>query len=344
MGDERGIWRLLYKVTLLGVPMLILLGVIFTSDPFKVIYSHQFGNYYNDQPYELNREYVSTELLLANYKHLPYNAFIFGSSRSFAYHCDSWQKFIGDARAFHYPAASENLYGIYSKIKFVDKLNLKFDHALVVLDYTAFGVNPRESHLHISHPRVTGGSWSDFQLAFIKASFSRFFIIKYIDYRMSGKVRPYMQDIFQIKKDSVRINPINNDYFFDAEDQQLKLDSDKFYRDRKALFPPRDSAQLSYAPPVIKEKQVEYLKEVKRIFDKHHTNYKIIISPLYDQVYLNPQDLGLLKEILGEQHVFDYSGVNDITNDMHNYYDWGHYRPHIAEFIMQEIYAKEANR
>lgn len=317
---------------------MICLGTVLISDPFKVIYKHNFGNYYNDQPYELNRDYVSTEMLLARYRQSPPDAFIFGSSRSFPYHCDSWQQQIPQASCFHYPAASENLYGIYSKIKLIDRLNLKLAHALLIMDYHAFDVESRKDHLHILHPRETGEGWLNYQVAFIKAYFSKFFILKYIDYKLSRQVHSYTRDIFQIKPEMVRIDPATNDYFFEAEERQLAADEAAFYQNRSSLFPlPKEQE----AEPVIGESQLRYLTEIKAIFDKHHSDYRIIISPLYDQVSLNRADLVRLEEIFGKEHVSNYSGKNDINLNMRNFYDPDHYRPFVAEAIMRkDMYSK----
>jgi hypothetical protein len=319
----------------------MLMGGILLTDPFRVIYKYDFGDYYNEQPFELNRDYVSTEMLLSKAKQsTPPNAFIFGSSRSFSYRCETMQQSVPGARCFHYPAASENLFGIYSKIKLIDRHNIPMEHALIVLDYSAFEVENRKDHLHILHPEETGDGWVEYQMAFIKASFSRFFIVKYLDYRLFGKVRPYMSDIFQIKPGTVRIDPVTNDYFFEAEERQLAADSDRFYLERAALFPPRNSGQPPSARAAIGETQRKYLSEIKSVFDKYQTNYRIVISPLYDQVSLNRADLAALEEVFGKDRVFDYSGANSITADMRNFYDTGHYRPFVADEIMREIYRK----
>ena len=66
--------KFFYRIFLLGAPLMICLGTVLISDPFKVIYKHNFGDYYNDQPYELNRDYVSTEMLLARYRQSPPDA------------------------------------------------------------------------------------------------------------------------------------------------------------------------------------------------------------------------------------------------------------------------------
>src|SRR5579884_4287975 len=96
------IFRLLWKSFLLGLPLLASLGYYVASDPFKVIWPHDFArNYYNDQPWELNREFASTELLLHQYQHEGYDGFILGSSRSFPFHCDEVEKYLPGARVYH---------------------------------------------------------------------------------------------------------------------------------------------------------------------------------------------------------------------------------------------------
>ncbi|WP_162510509.1 hypothetical protein [Treponema endosymbiont of Eucomonympha sp.] len=57
---------------------------------------------------------------------------------------------------------------------------------------------------------------------------------------------------------------------------------------------------------VIYSKQQELLEAIKDILDKHQTNFRIIINPLYDQKKLNKKDLKYLQKIFGEQNVFDF--------------------------------------
>lgn len=335
-----GLLRLFSRIFLLGAPLMICVGAVLVGDPFKVIYPHTFGDYYNDQPYELNRDFVSTELLLSRYRQSPPDAFVFGSSRSFPYHCDSWRQHIPQARCFHYPAASENLYGIYSKIKLIDRLNLRVAHALLIMDYHAFDVESRKDHLHILHPQETGEGWLNYQTTFLKACFSKFFILKYIDLKLTGRVHSYTRDIFQIEPGIVRIDPDSNDYFFEAEERQLTADEEQFYQKRALLFPSKETLGEREAEAVIGEAQLRYLTEIKAIFDKDRSDYKIIISPLYDQVSLNRADLARLENIFGKARVFNYSGKNDITVNMRNFYDPDHYRPFIADAILRDAYSK----
>lgn len=53
------------------------------------------------------------------------------------------------------------------------------------------------------------------------------------------------------------------------------------------------------APQVLREKQINLLQEIKWICRKHDTDVKIIISPDYLQVNINPADVKTLKRFFG---------------------------------------------
>lgn len=65
---------------------------------------------------------------------------------------------------------------------------------------------------------------------------------------------------------------------------------------------------------------------------------KIIISPDYLQVNINPADVKTLKRFFGKRNVFDFTGINEYTEDIHNYYEPGHYRPALGKRLMEKIY------
>ena len=91
------------------------------------------------------------------------------------------------------------------------------------------------------------------------------------------------------------------------------------------------------------ETQTELLKEIDQICRKHNTSVKIIISPDYNQISINPADVEILKGIFGYENVFDFSGINEYTNDIHNYYERGHYRPILGAKLLKEIYQEGKN-
>ena len=164
------------------------------------------------------------------------------------------------------------------------------------------------------------------------------FFIPYLDYQIFGVKKRYMQRFLDIgdNRDSLKIKyqPFNSD-----EREKRFQEKENIYYKNNHTFYIRDSLEI-ILPKIIKPQGTMMLEDIKTIFDKHNTNYKIVISPLYDQKKLNPMDLKLLQNIFGEQNIFDYSGINEITNDFHNYYETSHYRKKVGDRIMNEIYNK----
>ena len=58
----------------------------------------------------------------------------------------------------------------------------------------------------------------------------------------------------------------------------------------------------------------------------------------FDQKKINEKDLLIIEKIFGSKNVYDYSGVNEITLDIHNYYEKSHYRRRVGRKILDEIY------
>ena len=88
----------------------------------------------------------------------------------------------------------------------------------------------------------------------------------------------------------------------------------------------------------IDQREIENTKFIADTFKKDHTNYKIIIAPLYDQRATNSIELEILKIYFGKENVYDYSGKNKFTNDISNYYEMSHFKPSLGRIILKEIY------
>ena len=94
--------------------------------------------------------------------------------------------------------------------------------------------------------------------------------------------------------------------------------------------------------PQIKDKTIEYLREMAGIFKHNNTNYKLVISPLYNTPKFNNTDFETLVRIFGSENVFDFSGENSITSNYRNYYERSHYRPEVGRQILEIIYSDNA--
>jgi len=133
-------------------------------------------------------------------------------------------------------------------------------------------------------------------------------------------------------------NEISMDFFED-----LIKENEYYTEERMKSFYKRDTIQL-FRESVIDKPQKNMLDDIHKKFIAQNTEYKIIISPLYDQKKLSNNDLYYLKSLFGDKFVFDFSGINPYTNDYKNYYEKDHYRPRIASELMEQIYDSNSSK
>lgn len=322
------------------IPFIFILVVYVCLDPFKVIKSYE--TLIDDKAkgwVGLNKDFISTTTFDKNYEQENYNSFIFGNSRSVFYQISDWKKYITDySHCFHFDASGEILRSLVKKIQYVDDKGLEIDNVLLIVDYATLSINkPKSGHMFITSPQLLNYSnVLDFHFTFFKAFLSPRFLYAFFDFKITGEVKAYMRDGHLLDNRLRNYDKVTNEVRYDYFE---KLISDEQYYTTKRLsvFYERDTIQ-KYSPISIKENQKTMFKTIYDIFNKHKTNYKIVISPLYDQIKLNPQDIAYLKEIFGENSVFDYSGINALTQDYRNYYENAHYRPRAARIIINEIY------
>ncbi|MGN6616761.1 MAG: hypothetical protein ACTHJ5_06250 [Ilyomonas sp.] len=273
-----------------------------------------------------------------NYQKYHYDSYIFGNSRSLAYKVEDWSSFTNSYKTFHFDASNEALFGVERKLEYLEKTDASVKNALVLLDNDLLKQtsNP-EGMLYVKHPLLSGQNWLSFQLQFLKTYFDPNFIKAYFDFKLSHKVKEYMKKGSIIDDRPVTYIAAHNELRMDFNENIINCNAQEYYGPRMNLFYKRDSVQHT-SPPVIKKAQLELLLKMKRIFDSNKTNYRIVINPAYDQLKFNPYDLQQLKKIFGSTNVFDFSGKNAITDNIYNFYDQYHYRPHVAKMIIDSIY------
>lgn len=319
------------------IAILALYGIL---DPFKVLWPH--SNYYpaSDQFVMLNRDVVSFKVYRQNSPVRHYDSFILGNSRSIFYPWRDWAGYIGSDRVFHFDASSESLLGIDLKLRFLDR-HCGISNCLIVLDAATLGmVTNQAGHLFAKHYRLVGGNAAAFQWTFFRAFLDRHFLTAYFDMKLRHTFKPYMHDIFQTRTWDYDV--AHNELSLDSTiEMEIRTNAATYYEARTNIFYPRDGAER-YSPKVIGDRQVELLADMRDLLHKQRTHYRIVISPLYDQIRLAPEDLAVLKKIFGDQNVFDFSGVNEFTRRVENYYEDSHYRPEVARGILREIYQRPA--
>ena len=348
------------KVLLFGSPVILLALLYFVCDPFHVL------RYYEAYPDNFlksyNRNRISTQVFLNNNEELHYESFVFGSSRSSVFYTKDWGEYIDDSSAYHFDASNEDIQGIAQKLAFIQSQGNEIKNALLILDGETFNpsVDHDESIIHIRDWRWSGESRFMYQLHFFKAWFKDLYFVKYFDILLFGKYRPYMYGSFENKH--MLYTPVHNDFIFQGYIDRIKADSlayynaDLFYQrpateqTAEALIDMPQNAEdqtwldtfsnlFQFGEP--EKTELDWLKQIRRIFEQEGTDYVIIFGPNYDQKKVNPQDLEQVTQLFGADKVYDFTGKNDLTEPLSNYYEIYHYKPVVARAILKEIYTRE---
>lgn len=94
-------------------------------------------------------------------------------------------------------------------------------------------------------------------------------------------------------------------------------------------------------PARLGKPQINILKALKKLANKHKTNLKLIISPRFNQDYINDKDFAILQQVLGKENVFSYeSNVHKELNTVEHFYEPDHFRTSVGQYILNDIYGK----
>lgn len=333
ISPSNGIFMMLRKIFWLSLPFLMVLGSYFVLDPFRVLY--QYPTYQEPMAAIPNRDYISTQMYLNTYKKQSYKSFILGNSRTMAYHIRDWEPYIQDTIAFHYDASGESLFGLWKKLQFLEQHHSALKNVLIICDAELLEkTKDYETHILRKDPRTLGDYPIGFQLAFIKAYFSDNFFYKYIKNHITGNFTPDMEEVLERRR--IYYDPFTNDLLLPDINQEIKKDSLGYYARNKRL---KIIQKPSVSKAVIGAIQLQQLVAIHNILMRHQTNYQIVISPLFNQHQLNPSDLTTLQRLFGTRRIHDFSGVNEFTTKVSNYYEESHYRPLVGRAILKQVYA-----
>jgi hypothetical protein len=332
--------KILLKKLLASLPIFIIIAIYVYNDPFKVLY--HYDSYFPKDGIQyvlLDKDFVSTETFINNYDRYQYDSYIFGNSRSMRYRIQDWEKHINSTKCFHFDASGESLIGIEKKIEFLHKRGVHIANAMFIFDDDILKQTTNdEGHIFIMDPKTSGKTPLQFQLVFLKAFLSPDFLMAYIRFIYTDKphMKPNEWEVFDFEHK--QYDRVTNELVDKGWDDAIKSNQDSFYLSRMKIFYKRSDTE-KHAERVIGDEQKISLLKIKEIVMADHTNYKIVISPLYNQMKFDTTDLHFLISTFGKDNVYDLSGKNAITDSIYNYYEQSHYRPTVAKRIMDSIYA-----
>lgn len=329
--------RFIKYCILFTIPFILLFVLYFVVDPFKVI--KHYDNYYvQGDIAAVNRNYVSTMTYINQRERYHYDSFIFGNSRSLFYFEKDWKRHIpSNSVVYHFSESGGSVNGVYNKVKFIDECGERINNALFVIDYDLLYRMEQFELLGAMPPQINNNNnFFEFHLTCIKGWFNVKFLMACLDYKLTGKWKPYMKNLITLGRNYKYYNLINNEEPRHIQDSLISIGE---YYDENCLKSFENARGEEESPSVLDDERIVKLSEIYVVLEKHHSDYKIIISPLYNQTKLNSKDLDILYEVFGKENVFNFSGVNEWTEDYRNYYENSHYLPSVASQIMDSVYS-----
>lgn len=275
---------------------------------------------------------ISTKHLLNST--VRYNTFIFGSSRTTSVYACYVQRKVKDSRAFHYGNWNESIGGILEKVKLLDSLGYSLDNVIIYVDtdvtFDDDGSAKPYDHYLIAHTSKMRSRIDHFQ-SFI-SDVQNLLIL-------AGRNPP--KDQFP----NWHSDPVTNDPNHTCSDSIIgtygvrelsPADSAKIDSLRTCGFLYARGKTQQYRDKQISASENSMIRELADILDKHRSKYYVVITPLYDQLKFNPEDMSVLQAAFGG-NLYDFSGINGITDDEYNYPDRKHFRPVVSKQIIDSI-------
>lgn len=321
--------RFILKIVLFAIPIAVLFVGYVLFDPLKVIWD--YDDYTKTR--SVNVAYNSYKIMTKG-DTIPFNSFIVGSSRSGFWPWKEWEKHLDStACAFHLESSGDGVYNALERLLYVYANAEQVDNILLIIDQEWLQKTKPLTGIQFRTPWQMRKSkdWLVFNADAIR------YLLSIDGFKATFKIGQRYNDVFQPYRDE------RNENFFPGKEEMITNDPQNYYAymiDETVKLYPRTSKE-QIGSPSITNLCIDLLSELHKLFLSGNTDYKIVISPLYDQVKLNPADKSILDSIFGPENVYDFSGINQYTSDTLNYYEASHYRPHVAVQMLNEIYTKE---
>jgi hypothetical protein len=308
--------RFIYKLlpfVLVCVGIFIVFPMV--VDPYNVFHYRNI----RDNGVEPNKNYIKMRYILGN--PAKFNAFLFGSSRVSLIDFTN----INDKNKWYNMTYSEGLPAEHlENLEMMLKNNIVPDTVLLGLDNISFLVNPE---IHKNQLIRSPYPVPLINILFFKAFANIKFLVKYCNYKM---VLSSLDTITAYKNNNEQ-KP--TEYFYEnggmPEDNILSKDWDD---------------TIAYWEDHYKNRTEECLSEIARISElckKNNVKLIVFTNPIHISIYQKSVENGYLDflyklaEITG---YYNFSGINDITIDKHNYYDSSHYSHTVGNMITNTIF------
>jgi hypothetical protein len=330
--------RFWLKIALLLFPFSSIVAVYFVNDPFMVLHSYKR---FDKSHVMLNEAYVGWQNYMVNRDSIRFDSFIMGNSCTMAFRSNAWEKYLKKgSRAVRFFDTGESLGGVCQKLQALDAVGAPIKNVLVIVNKNLLkDIYPMQDNGHLFSAEAAQIGPMEFQMNFLQKFLDPNFTIPYLDYLITGKYTPYMDGIIN-PGPPIREPYTNN--FYNPREKEIQREGERYWMLHKKEFKPRINAGKEEERTIFYE-QMKLLRNIRNVCDRHGADLKFVISPDYYQKRTNGKDIALLRAVLGQSAVWDFTGINPYTSDIHNFYEPGHFRPILGEYLLKQIY-QQAHR
>jgi hypothetical protein len=159
-----------------------------------------------------------------------------------------------------------------------------------------------------------------------------------VEFLKPSEILKAIGEIFQKPENKINFDTLSNDWNKSSRLNWSKIpEQDSTLNKMRFGKRPKTEQQ---SKPLITPELEDILHKIGQLLKKHKTNFKIIITPAYNQIGINEDDLALIEKIFMKKNVFDFSGKNLLTEDKYNFSDINHFDEIVGWKMLEAIYGK----
>lgn len=331
--------RFLLKLLVVLTPIWVIIGVYIVMDPFRVL--RDYKDYYDGGKYDIWINHnMATIRTLKNITdstgYRLFDSFIIGDSRATNFLAEDFKKYLPEgSHVYHLDAYADVIETIYDKISYIDQHGYHIRHVLMPVNHIMTShTDPIPGYRFISPPEA-GHNKVKFHIETLRAYLDPRFMDIFLIYKF------YKHEITEPIPDWYS-QPGLLDYDYHIN-QLVEVDAERrilsgtliTQHQADSLDAVRDSLQNSFAPETITPTSQERLKQIAKIFNRHNTDYKIVIIPLRLGIKYSLNDELKLKEIFGAENVIR---LDTIRYPINYFYDDRHLSNALTRDILKRVY------
>ncbi len=277
-----------------------------------------------------NKKYLNVNVRFLKFEHLikargPYDAFIVGSSRANFMDVHLASRLSG----LHYyslASAAEQLDRIHRKLEWLKEQGMPVRQVILALDFDFMFLADDLTETTLvtkEHPAVSGESVTDFYLPYV------------IQFDGNNWKKLFKEVVIQKKPVRFTFETSTGHWFYPDRDQDIARDPEKYLKERFSYEIPYERGD--HRMPV----NLARLMVLVRFLDEERIPRIVVINPYHHYAFENfskEEYRTWLKEVVAIcGAVWDFSGLNPVTQDDHLYYESSHFRWPVGDRVLKRV-------